>query len=244
MDKRHTEVSPLPGAKLIVLDYFRQGQLPQEVMDHPEHEREQQHRENRVLAHHQQYSIHLLSPSFVTSPVLCSGLPKAIPSLFGLSWPSLYSLLPVTHCLAFLSSLRQWEGLNSVHYSPPLCQRLLLLQLLQAEWCERGDGKRGGVEKRDEKREGSELKNGQEPRRSYVALFHEIITGMSEPEAITFFKALKWQDKMADCSHPTMCCFCVCWEQIAGIVTRHAALHFLFIFFFLLLSVVNFNEVL
>lgn len=78
---------------------------------------------------------------------------------------------------------------------------------------------------REEKREGCDLKNGQAPRRSRVALFHEIITGMSEPEAIAFFKELKQQDKMADCSHLTMCCLCVCCRQIEGIVTRHAVPH-------------------
>lgn len=69
------------------------------------------------------------------------------------------------------------------------------LQLLQAEWCVRSDGeKRGsreerGEKTREEKRKGRDFKNGQEPRKSYVALFSEIIRGMSEPEAITFSKS-------------------------------------------------------
>lgn len=183
-------------------------------MDHPEHEREQQHRENRVLVHHQQYPIHRLPPSFVRSPVVCSGLPMDILSLIGLSWP-LFIFLISRHTLSHIFQLPEVERESyfCALYSSLVSRRLLLLQLLQAEWCERGDGKRGGVEKREEtregKREGCMLKNGQEPRRSDVALFHEIITGMSEPEAIFFFKALKQQDKMADCFHTTMCCLYV-----------------------------------
>lgn len=179
-----------------MLYYFRQGQLPQEVMDHPEHKREQQHRENRVLVHHQQYSIHLPPPCFVASPVVCSELPKAIPLLFGLSCFPLYSLLAVMHCLAFLSSLRQWESLNSVHYSPPLCWEdfccCSACRLSGVREVMEKEGEWRRERRRQEKRKGRGVGSkwpGTKELHSYVALVHEIITGMSEPEAITFFRS-------------------------------------------------------